>query len=455
MEFTSLFFQNFIGIASIPFQTLGTTQSSASMGGTSTFITAAESLTSGVNQFSSDEGNTLAGSTSVISATATVASYLQVHDIDYPNVEMTKAYVESLTEEELNDLISNLSEKQEELEYITKYRNNNDLYVGNIGIHGSYAANSAISNCDVLFSIGTRFNDRITGKIEEFAANAKIVHIDIDAASISRNIVVDVPIVADAKKAICALLEKAKPLHISEWTDEINHWKMEYPIDMGKVGLTPQMIIQSINDVFEDAVITTDVGQNQLWTTQFLDIDENKQMLTSGGLGTMGYGFPAAIGAKLGNPDKDVIVISGDGGMQMNIQEMATAIVYELPVIICILNNGYLGNVRQWQEMFYDRRYSSTCMRYRRSCETGCNTPNHCCPEYTPNFIALAESYGAKGIRVTKAEDIKTALISAKQNTKTPTVIEFIIDREINVMPIVPPGNSLNDMILESEEITK
>jgi len=331
----------------------------------------------------------------------------------------------------------------------------NNLYVGNIGIHGSYAANSAISNCDVLFSIGTRFNDRITGKIEEFAVNAKIMHIDIDTASISRNIIVDVPIVADAKEVIDALLEKAKPLYISKWKDEISRWKMEYPIGMKKSGLTPQMVIQSINELFEEAVVTTDVGQNQLWTTQFLDIDENKQMLTSGGLGTMGYGFPAAIGAKLGNPHKDVIVISGDGGMQMNIQEMATAIVYELPIIICILNNGYLGNVRQWQEMFYDRRYSSTCMRYRRSCETGCHSLDDRCPEYTPDFIALAESYGAKGIRVTKAEDRKTAFIRAKQNAKTPTVIEFIIDREINVMPIVPPGNSLDDMILESEERTK
>lgn len=328
----------------------------------------------------------------------------------------------------------------------------NKLYVGNIGIHGSYAANSAISNCDVLFAIGTRFNDRITGKTDEFAANARVVHIDIDPASISRNIVVDVPIAADGKKAICALLERAKPLHISKWIDEINFWKMKHPIDMKKSGLTPQMIIQSINELFENAVVTTDVGQNQLWTTQFLDIDENKQMLTSGGLGTMGYGFPAAIGAKLGSPHRDVIAISGDGGMQMNIQEMATAVVYELPIIICILNNGYLGNVRQWQEMFYDRRYSSTCMRYRRSCGTGCNTPNHCCPEYTPDFIALAESYGAKGIRVTKPEDIKPALRSAKQNAKTPTVIEFIIDREINVMPIVPPGNSLNDMILGNGE---
>ncbi len=199
------------------------------------------------------------------------------------------------------------------------------LYVGNIGIHGSYASNLAISNCDVLLSIGTRFNDRITGKIEEFAANAKIIHIDIDAAAISRNIVVDVPIVADAKKAICALLEKAEPLNIPEWTDEISRWKKEHPIAMKKKGITPQMIIQSVNECFKEAVIATDVGQNQLWATQFLEINENKQMLTSGGLGTMGYGFPAAIGAKLGNPHKDVIVISGDGGIQMNIQEMVTA----------------------------------------------------------------------------------------------------------------------------------
>lgn len=328
----------------------------------------------------------------------------------------------------------------------------NRLYVGNIGIHGSYAANAAVNGCDVLFSIGTRFNDRITGKIESFAPNAKIIHVDVDAASISRTIDVDVPIVADAKKAIVALLEKARPLPVSEWTDEINRWKKEYPIDRGKDGLTPQMVMQSINALFKDAVITTDVGQNQLWATQFLELDERKQMLTSGGLGTMGYGFPAAIGAKLGNPQKDVIVVSGDGGIQMNIQEMATAVVYELPIIICILNNGYLGNVRQWQEMFYERRYSSTCMRYRKSCEIGCNRPGHRCPEYTPDFIALAESYGAKGIRVTKAEDIKSALLSAKQHTKTPTVIEFVIDREANVMPIVPPGNSLNDMILERGE---
>lgn len=326
------------------------------------------------------------------------------------------------------------------------------LYVGNIGVHGSYAANSGISNCDVLFSIGTRFNDRITGKVEEFARDATIIHIDIDAASISRNIAVDIPIVGDAKNAICALIEKAVPLNISEWTEQIDLWKQHYPINMAHTGMTPQMIIQSINQIFDNAIITTDVGQNQLWATQFLDLDKNRKMLTSGGLGTMGYGFPAAIGAKIGNPKKDVIVISGDGGMQMNIQEMATAVVYELPIIICILNNGYLGNVRQWQEMFYDKRYSGTCMRYRKSCSIDCNTPDKCCPEYTPDFIKLAESYGAKSIRVTKAEGIKKALMDARHNKKVPTIIEFMIDREINVMPIVPPGNPLNDMILESEE---
>lgn len=323
-----------------------------------------------------------------------------------------------------------------------------DLYVGNIGIHGSYAANSAVSNCDVLFSIGTRFNDRITGRIEEFAPHAKVIHIDIDAKTISRNIEADVPIVADAGKAIAVLLEKARPLCVSEWVEQVRQWKKEYPLTMEDDGLTPKKVIDAINQFFEDAVITTDVGQNQLWATQFLALNDKRQMFTSGGLGTMGYGLPSAIGAKLGNPHRNVIAISGDGGMQMNIQEMATAVVYELPIIICILNNGYLGNVRQWQEMFYDRHYSSTCMRYRRSCDIGCNHPKHDCPEYTPDFVRLAESYGAKGIRVTKPEDIETAFETAKQNTKTPTVIEFIIDREINVMPIVPPGNALNDMII-------
>lgn len=329
---------------------------------------------------------------------------------------------------------------------------NHDLYIGNIGIHGSYAANTAISNCDVLFSIGTRFNDRITGKTGHFATHATIIHVDIDSASISRNIVVDVPIVADAKIAICALLEKAQPLNTQEWLKQINGWKHTYPIAMKAKGMTPEKIIREINKTFDSAIIATDVGQNQLWATQFLELNTEKQMLTSGGLGTMGYGFPAAIGAKIGNPTKNVIVISGDGGMQMNIQEMATAICYELPITICILNNGYLGNVRQWQEMFFNKRYSSTCMRYRKSCSNSCNSPTGCCPEYTPDFVKLAESYGAKGIRVTNENEIAEAFETAKNTLKVPTVIEFIIEREENVMPIVPPGNALDDMILESED---
>ena len=327
-----------------------------------------------------------------------------------------------------------------------------DLYIGNIGIHGSYAANTAISHCDLLFSIGTRFNDRITGKIGHFATHATIIHIDIDSASISKNITVDIPIVADAKMAISALLEKAQKLDIVEWLEQIKKWKSQYPISMKPKGLTPEKVIKAINNAFDNAIITTDVGQNQLWATQFLELSQKKQMLTSGGLGTMGYGFPAAIGAKIGNPSKDVIVISGDGGMQMNIQEMATAICYELPITICILNNGYLGNVRQWQEMFFDRRYSSTCMRYRKSCPKNCNSPTEYCPEYTPDFIKLAESYGAKGIRITKENEITTALETAKHALKIPTVIEFIIEPEENVMPIVPPGSALDDMILESED---
>lgn len=328
-----------------------------------------------------------------------------------------------------------------------------ELYVGNLGIHGSYAANTAISNCDLLFSIGTRFNDRITGKIEKFAQKATIIHVDIDPASISRNISVDIPIVGDAKNAIEELQKKAKPLKIKEWRDEINSWKKQYPIVMKDKEdiLTPEYIIKQINENFSNAIISTDVGQNQLWTTQFLEIDNNKRLLTSGGLGTMGYGLPAAIGAKIAEPEKDVISISGDGGIQMNIQELATAVVQELPIIICIFNNGYLGNVRQWQEMFYNKHYSSTCLRYRKSCEKNCGDKNRKCPEYTPNFVELANSYGAKGIRVTNKEEVKEALLQAKNEKDTPTVIEFIIDSNLNVMPMVPQGNALEEMVLSED----
>jgi acetolactate synthase I/II/III large subunit len=327
---------------------------------------------------------------------------------------------------------------------------NHPLYLGNIGMHGNYASNSAISECDLLFSIGTRFNDRITGKISEFAKHARIIHVDIDSASISRNIVVDIPVVADAKIAIQSMLEKAKPLEIDQWVNKIADWKKAYPINMDTYqGMTPESIIRKINVMFKNSVVVTDVGQNQLWTTQYLELDENRKMLTSGGLGTMGYGFPAAIGAKLGNPDKDVICISGDGGMQMNIQEMATAVALELPLILCVMNNGYLGNVRQWQEMFFDKRYSSTCLKYRRSCNRECGNPEKCSVQYTPDYVKLAESYDAKGIRVERIEDIEAAFTKAKNNQIGPTLIEFIIEPEANVLPIVPGGKALSQMIMD------
>ena len=322
--------------------------------------------------------------------------------------------------------------------------------MGNIGIHGSYAANHAVSECDVLFSIGTRFNDRITGKISEFAKNAKIIHIDIDAASISKNIVVDIPIVADAKIAIDKLNENVKPVGAEKWVEQVTGWKNDYPINMDKyVGLTPEKIIKKINERYKNSIVTTDVGQNQLWTTQYLELDENRQLLTSGGLGTMGYGLPAAIGAKLGNMDKTVICISGDGGMQMNIQEMATAVALELPLVLCVFNNGYLGNVRQWQELFFNKRYSGTCLRYRRSCERNCTKKDECCPKYTPDFVKLAESYDAYGIRVMNEEDMDKAFDYADSHKNGPTIIEFIIEREANVSPMVPGGKPLNEMIMD------
>lgn len=323
------------------------------------------------------------------------------------------------------------------------------LYIGNIGMHGSYAANQAVNECDVLFSIGTRFNDRITGKLSEFAKNAKIVHIDIDAASISRNIIVDVPIVADAKVAIEKMLEIAEPVDASEWLSKVMDWKKSYPINMNAYeGLTPEKIIKAINSMFPESIVVTDVGQNQLWTTQYLEIHKNQQLLTSGGLGTMGYGFPAAIGAKIAHPELPVICISGDGGMQMNIQEMATAVALELPLILCVFNNAYLGNVRQWQEMFYGKRYSSTCLKYRKSCARNCADKNCDCPKYTPDFVELAKAYDAKGIRVTKEDEIVPAFEQAKANKNVPTIIEFIIEREANVLPMVPGGKPLNEMIL-------
>ena len=324
------------------------------------------------------------------------------------------------------------------------------LYIGNCGMHGKYAANIAVTECDVLFSIGTRFNDRITGDLNEFAPHAKIVHIDVDTASISRNVVVDVPVVSDAKTALEKLIEWAEPKKTEKWLEQIRQWDEENPLAMCRDrGISPQMIMEHINKEFPHSIYVTDVGQHQMWATQYLELDEESQLITSGGLGTMGFGFPAAIGAKIANRDKDVVLVTGDGGFQMNIQEMATAVTQGTNITICLLNNYYLGMVRQMQELFYGKRYSATCLRKRPGCPNDCKGPNEACPKYTPDFVKLAESYGAYGIRVENEADIDAAFAEAKKHKDAPTIIEFMIAPDQLVLPMVKSGNPMSEMILK------
>lgn len=328
--------------------------------------------------------------------------------------------------------------------------NDHPYYIGNSGMHGKYAANIAVSECDVLFSIGTRFNDRITGDLNEFAPKAKIVHIDIDTAEISRNVVVDVPIVADAKLALEKLIEWAEPKNTKNWLEEIRAWDRENPLQMRRdKGMTPQMIMEAVNREFDSCIITTDVGQHQMWATQYLKFGGAKKFITSGGLGTMGFGFPAALGAKIGCPDEQVLCITGDGGFQMNMQEMATAITEGAPVIVCLLNNQYLGMVRQMQQLFYGKRYEATCLRRRIDCPANCKGKNEACPPYLPDFMQFAKAYGAHGIRVEREEDIAAAIKEAKTYTDAPTIIEFLISSDELVLPMVQGGNPMNKMILK------
>ncbi len=327
-------------------------------------------------------------------------------------------------------------------------------YLGMLGMHGTFAANMAVTASDLLFTIGARFDDRATGDLDKFAPEAKIVHIDIDPAAIARNVDVDIPIVGDAKHILEELYPIIEKPQIDKWIKETENWKETHPLveEVGSDGMSPPRVIKKISEVFPDAIITTEVGQNQMWAALFYDFKDPRTFLTSGGLGTMGYGFPAAIGAQIANPHKRVIDIAGDGSVQMNIQEIATAVQEEIPVIVAILNNGYLGMVRQWQELFYNRRYSSTCLARRPSCPPECSTPGDYCPPYIPDFVKLAEAYDAVGFRVEKEEEIEPALLEAKKIKNRPIFIDFVVAREANVWPMVPAGAAINEMLLGEEE---
>lgn len=311
------------------------------------------------------------------------------------------------------------------------------LFIGNCGMHGRFAANKAVTECDVLFSIGTRFNDRITGELDEFAPKAKIVHVDIASASISRNVSVDVPVTADAKIALVRLAEYAEPINTEKWVVKIKDWEIEHPLTMPntKIGVCPQDICEAINDIFPNANIVTDVGQHQMWASQFIRLHKGQEFITSGGLGTMGFGFPAAIGAAMGNPKKPVVLITGDGGFQMNMQEMATAMSAKTPIVICIFNNSNLGMVRQMQQLFYGKRYEITDL----TAEDG---------DYYPDFLKWAESYSCKAIRILDKNDIIPALKDAKENKEGPTVLDFAVSPDDLVLPMVKSGTPLSEMIL-------
>ena len=331
------------------------------------------------------------------------------------------------------------------------------LNVGMLGMHGSLAANTMTQKCDLLIAVGMRFDDRVTGNLATYARQAKKIHFDIDPAEVNKNVPVDVAVLGDCKNTLPAVTALLKRQDHKTWVDAFSPYAekedriviqpeinpVSGPIRMGEVA-------RKVSEhTAHKAILVTDVGQNQLWTTQFLELKGKSRLITSGGLGTMGYGLPAAIGAKLGCPDMPVVCVSGDGGVQMNIQELATAVCQEIPLTLCILNNSYLGNVRQWQEMFFGGKYACTCLRKRKSCGAWCSSPHTECPPYIPDFVRLAESYGLEGIRVTDRRDIAAAFDRAEKNTKAPTVIEFIIDRESNVLPIVPGGNALSEMVME------
>ena len=316
------------------------------------------------------------------------------------------------------------------------------LSMGMLGMHGTYYSNMAVAQCDMLIAVGARFDDRVTGRIDAFAPHAKIIHIDIDPSSISKNVKVDIPIVADCKHALTGMnawIDQAENVDLAEvaakhepWLAQIKEWKAEHPL--GYIEETdvikPQFVVQKLHELTNgDAIISTEVGQNQMWAAQFYHFNRPNHFLTSGGLGVMGYGFPAAIGAQMAAPDRTVIDVAGDGSIQMNIQELATARQYGCPVKIAILNNNYLGMVRQWQELFYNKNYSATVL------------------DVAPDFVALAQAYGAVGLRATKPSEVEPVIKEAIA-TDNVVIMDFVISREEGVYPMVPAGKATTEMLL-------
>jgi acetolactate synthase-1/2/3 large subunit len=314
-----------------------------------------------------------------------------------------------------------------------------ELWLGMLGMHGTFAANTAMDGADLVIAIGARFDDRVTGNLEEFCVGAKFIHIDIDPSSIGKNVRVDLPIVGDVKHCLRRLLEELRAIEKDwrgdhhAWLDQVTEWKTDYPLQYHQTPdgeLLPQYVCEQIYAATQGkAIITTEVGQHQMWAAQFYHCMSPRQFITSGGLGTMGFGFPAAIGAQVALPDAVVIDIAGDGSFQMTLQELATAVQYNLPVIVAILNNHSLGMVRQWQQFFYDGRYADSSL------------------EVSPDYVKLAEAYGAVGLRATKAQDVRAVLEEAIR-VRRPVVIDFVVKMTENVFPMIPSGGSIKDMLL-------
>jgi acetolactate synthase-1/2/3 large subunit len=298
-----------------------------------------------------------------------------------------------------------------------------------LGMHGSAYANYAVQQCDLLIAVGARFDDRVTGKIATFAPNAKVIHIDVDPASISKNVGVDIPVVGDAKHILKALAKEVEYQERKQWFDKIAEWKKKFPFryDQNSSTIKPQYVVEELcRQTKNEAIVTTGVGQNQMWAAQFYKFVRSRQFISSGGLGTMGFGLPAAIGAQIAKPNSTVIDIDGDHSFNMTMTELATAVEHELPIKVCILNNGYMGMVRQWQELFYSRRYSKSYLK-------------------NPEYEALAKALGAVGITVEKKANVPKA-IKQMLKEKKPCVVDFRVEPEENVWPMVPAGKSLDEM---------